>query len=1313
MLSIKNIGIIITILLSCISFLFAQTDKKKSGIVENKVEIEKSKVDISKPITTENIDWSVPETIRKSDGTEIKTLSFGSANFNPDVSILPIYTKYIEGALANIKITDATYKEIDEAEQKLIATATISNNPKIETETGYVYGKPFTTIYITPIRKNTSTGKLEKLVNFNITTENNNSFKTTANKLTSSYTYNSVLSTGNWYKIAVSSDGIYKLDKNFLNSIGINTATLTPKNIKIYGYGGGMLPQANSTLLYDDLPENAIFVEGENDGVFNDNDYILFYAQGPDKWKLNASYSLFESEKNLYSDLAFYFINISGIAGKRITTKPQESSSAETFNYFDDRQHFEIDLKNMNRTGREWFGDEFKQTLVKTYTFNNFSNIIAGSDLKIYSGVFTQSPAASIFTVKLNGVEIGKHSLNATSINFYEYKEIGAVSNLYFIRPSAQFASNPTFNFEYSYSKPNVNSVGYHNFTTVNAKRELRLYGNYTAFRTIASKDVEICTYRLIAPSNAIIWDVTDPTDIKQQQYSVVSGSEIEFITSTENKVREYTIFNSNNFNSPTSLGAISNQNLHAMSGVNFIILSSPQFVSQATQLANQRNAEGLVTRIITPQQIYDEFSSGRQDISAIRNFLKMLYDRSLATSNTADDLKYLLLFGDCSYDYKNRVPNNTNFVPIYQSREYISQVATFSSDDFYGFLDDNEGEWVEGTSGNLHRLDIGIGRIPAKNNDEATLAVNKILNYSKNNPQNLGKWRNYVTLIADDGDDCLHLNDAETFSRLIEDYYKNYHPNKIYLDDYIQPYGATGQTSPDCKQAIKNALEKGSLITNYTGHGNEFKLTSETVVDFQSINSWTNTHKLTFLVTGTCDFGRYDDPALTSGGEQAFIMAKGGAVSLLTTTRPVFSFSNKLLNNAFYNSIFTPIDNEMPRLGDVQKTTKNNSVVGVNNRNFALLGDPTLRLAYPQYDINITKINNNAVETLTVDTLKALMKVTIEGNVTNNNELISNFNGKMNASVYEKLLPFKTLGNEKGRDGITDLCDYTARKNVIFDGSVTVINGNFKFSFIVPKDINYEYGFGKILLYADNGSIDAHGFNNNVMIGGSQEGVAPDNTPPVINLYLNDESFVFGGLTGVNSLLIGKMYDENGINTSGLGIGHDITAILDGDINNIKVLNEYYSADLDQYQSGRIEYPYEDLKPGVHNLKVKAWDTHNNSAEGYLEFIVADNANLALSHVLNYPNPFSTFTTFHFDHNRPGTDMETKIDIFTVTGKLIKTLITRDYFSKSHFSDLSWNGRDEYDDKIGNGVYVYKVTVRSLTDGTTKQVYEKLVILN
>jgi hypothetical protein len=693
---------------------------------------------------------------------------------------------------------------------------------------------------------------------------------------------------------------------------------------------------------------------------------------------------------------------------------------------------------------------------------------------------------------------------------------------------------------------------------------------------------------------------------------------------------------------------------------------------------------------------------------------------RTLAGTKTNDSTIYLLLFGDASYDYKskfpvanqNRTQNNTNYIPVYESYESLHPLSTYSSEDYYGFLDDNEGTWNEG-GGQIELLDIGIGRIPAHSPDDADIMVNKILNYS--NQDHYGKWRNRITLISDDEDENLHLSDSERLSRTIESRYPNYNVHKVYLDMYKQVPVPNGKRSPDCVTEFDRAVEQGSLLINYVGHGGETGLAHEQILTVPQINSWNNYNNPTFFVTATCEFGRYDDPRRNSGAEFTFLNPNGGSIGLVTTTRPVFAQTNMLLDSSFISCAFKPIHGRMPRLGDIIQNTKNMSVSGVNNRNFSLLCDPSLRLAYPSEKVKVTSVTERPAG-LASDTLKALGTFTITGAVTDQQQnTLTNFNGVVNVTVFEKKNLIRTLGDNYVPSPLSGSIptDVPVRENIIYEGIATARNGLFTTTFVVPKDINYNVGLGKISLYAASSNTDANGSKNDIYVGSAATNVAADTIPPVISLFMDNESFVYGGLTGNNSLLISHFSDSSGINTAGLGIGHEITATLDGNKENVKVLNEYYTSDLDNFRSGKVRYLFKNLLPGPHELRVKAWDTHNNSSEKRIEFIVANSDHFALEHILNYPNPFSTNTTFHFDHNRSGDDLDIQIQIFTVSGKLVRTLSATSYASKPHVSEISWNGRDEYNDILARGVYIYKLSVRSAKDGSKVSKYEQLVILN
>jgi len=497
-----------------------------------------------------------------------------------------------------------------------------------------------------------------------------------------------------------------------------------------------------------------------------------------------------------------------------------------------------------------------------------------------------------------------------------------------------------------------------------------------------------------------------------------------------------------------------------------------------------------------------------------------------------------------------------------------------------------------------------------------------------------------------------------------------------------------------------------------YIGHGGELGWAHERVLEVEDINGWTNFKHMPAFLTATCEFSRPDDPGRTSAGELVILNPNGGGICLFTTTRLAFSGSNFSLAQRFFDHFFEPINGSMPTCGEIFEQTKID-YTDRYTRNFVLLGDPAVRLVYPQYDVVTNTVNTHQL-TLNSDTLSALSKITITGEVRNKSGAkMTGFNGVVYPTIYDKWATFTTIGNDLNatEGGTSYPAPFDMQKNVLYKGKAQIKNGDFTFTFVVPKDISYQYGNGKISYYAHNGQSDANGYSNEIVVGGLNPSAGTDNTGPQVNLYMNDDKFVFGGLTDENPVLYAEVSDSNGINTAGTGIGHDITSIIDEDNGKISILNDYYESDMDSYQAGKVRYPYSSLNPGRHSLSFKVWDVYNNSSEARTEFIVAETAELALEHVLNYPNPFSTHTTFMFEHNRPYQQLSAQVQIFTVSGKLIKTLneivTTEGYRS----DDIEWDGLDDYGDRIGRGVYVYKLKVKDFNGSSTEK-FEKLVIL-
>jgi hypothetical protein len=1096
---------------------------------------------------------------------------------------------------------------------------------------------------------------------------------------------NSVLASGNWHKIAVQQDGVYKISYSNLSDLGINTSNLSCSDIRIFGNGGGMLPKLNSDFRHDGLQENAIkVVDNNSNGIFESGDYILFYGQSPDRWNYNETDSRYHHQKNLFSRKTYYFIttDLAG-GGKRIVSTNTQNFDVSVTE-FDDYAFHEQDLENFIKSGAQWYGEKFDLTNLYNFSFS-FPNLVQSTPIYIKTTVAARSFTSSSFSVNTNSTNI--QSISVAKVNPYYTEDYAKLSSNF----TTFNSSSSNINLAVSYNPSQNTSVGWLNYIELNVRRQLKMSGNQMLFRDMQSIEDSINAKFIISntTSNIKIWDVTNPIDIKERVSSFASN-QMSFIASTDS-LKEYVAFNGNSYYSPELIGKINNQNLHGSEvDVEYVIVSHPNFLLAANELAQyHEQKDDIKTIVVTPQEIYNEFSSGSQDITAIRDFLRMFYK----TPN--NDLKYLLLFGDASYDPLSRISSNTNFVPSFQSNNSVSPTQSYVTDDYFGLLDDTEGNFANDL------VDIGIGRFPVQTLTEANDMVDKVKNY--NGKMAIGDWRNKVTFIADDGDaddGNTHMWQADSLANIIDDNYKNINIKKIYLDAFTQESTPGGPRSPDAQKAITESVEKGTLLINYSGHGGELGWTKERILEVGQIKKWENENNLPLFVTATCEFSRFDDPDRTSAGEYAFLNKNGGAIALLSTTRLVYASPNYFLNKQFVKVLFEKENGELPRLGDLFRQTKVASGTALNNRNFTLLGDPALCLAYPDLNVSTTAIS---------DTISALGEVTISGQIENENRtLAANFNGFVFPTVYDKQEILNTLGQESSTP-----MPYRSQNNILYKGKASVTNGNFSFSFVVPKDIAYNFGSGRISYYAvSNDSLtDASGFDSSFTIGGTSTNITADFDGPEIELFINNEQFISGGMTNEDPLLFALLHDFSGINTVGNGIGHDIVAVLDDETNQSISLNDYYSADTDSYKSGRVSYPFYDLEKGHHTLRLKVWDVFNNSAEKEIDFYVTDANDFTLSDLFNYPNPFKDNTKFYFQHNRAGELLDIELRIFDLSGRIVASIKENIFDDGYRIGPINWNGTTNSGEKLGAGIYVYRFHVKS-ADGSLESKAEKLIIL-
>jgi len=1235
-------------------------------------------------VFTREIKWKSNQVKTDTSGNIYPVLDFkNAASFNSD--LLPYFSEninithfYNPNYSYSIKLENMRFIASDKENLKGVLNLNkISDKINITAEVYSARGIPYLQIKFLPLKKDIS-GNISKLVKFDIKIIKSKKSGIDKNQGIKNVSQ-SVLSSGTWKKIRIKKSGVYKLTFEQLQNMGFDN----PQNIRIFGNASGWLPM----IAGEDRPDDLI----ENDILIKDNT-VYFYGQGPDRQDFDEVNSRFIPIHHFYSEYAYYFLTTDYNSTYDNAVKTEQSSNlpeTHIITTYDAFAVHELDNLHLEDTGRRMFGESFD--IENNQSFDFYFPNLTGDNSYVYVRTASNS-SNSYFTVTVNG---SSETINFGYVGDYDFADIG-VAEYNFTAPTGNSVS---VNLNFHQSSPAAQA--WLDYIFVNTKCQLKYTNEQFFFRNIESFGVgKISKYILSnAASEITVWDITDKTRPVKINTNISGNTQVFKLTG--DVLHEFIAFDNSSFLTPDleNVEDISNQNLHATSGkTDMIIVTNPDFIVQANELKDIHvQRDNMNIKVVTTQQVYNEFSSGAPDFSAVRDYVKMVYERA----SDGDTLKYLCLFGDGSYDNRSGEGINGNYMITYQQSNSVSLGSSLVTDDFFGFLDDGEGD--DGSS--LHGLlDIGIGRIPVSTAQEAEEYISKINHYL--NVSTFGDWRNQLCFIADDENNNIHMQQADGYTEYIKEKYPFFNIEKIYLDAFTQYTESGGQRYPDVNTAINNRVQKGALLINYTGHGGEKGLAHERVVTISDINSWRNFDKLPLFVTATCEFTRFDDYKFKSAGEYVFTNSQGGAVALFTTARIAWIYSNGVLSSYFYKNVFESFSNgKRYRLGDIIRKTKtdySSDAIWI----FFLMGDPALQLGFAA-DNNIVTTSVNGHPVSEIDTLKALSKASFTGEITDKNgNKLTNFNGYVYPTVLDKEITVNTLNNDEN-----GVFTYQDRNNVVYKGKATVKNGNFSFNFIVPKDIILSVDTGKVSYYADNGVTDAKGASFDFLVGDISDNYEEDNTGPEINLYMNDENFVSGGITDVNPRIFAKLFDEHGINTASGGIGHDITAVLDNDIQHIIVMNNDYRADEDTYKSGTLEHFLFDIEPGEHHLKFKAWDVYNNSSEEFIDFTVVEAQKLSIDKLLNYPNPFTTHTEFWFEHNQAGQDLDVLIQIFTVSGKLVKTI--EDTFTADGYraGPYAWDGTDDFGNRIGRGVYVYRVKLRA-SSGDVIEKFEKLLIL-
>lgn len=1117
---------------------------------------------------------------------------------------------------------------------------------------------------------------------------------------------NSVLTTGEFFKFYVEETGVHRIDRNFLRSLGMDTDNINPNLIKVYGLGGSPLPLVNEDNTVFDLREIPIQLEGVEDGSFDGSAGILFFGESTAKY-----HEELDTHINPYSDRSYYYVTAQGSNGLRVQpyTEPAGVEST-TFVSYENNQFYEEDNTSLARVGRRWFGERFDFENEQTFDFS-FPNAMIGQDATLRVVVAAVSESATSFDIAVNGTSVGAISLTS-------------ISDITLARGNELLIDVPIMSEDVSVTltynnSGNPSSAGYLDFINLDVPTALSGTGSQFVFKnSIAATQTGVGAYVLSEIQEySQVWDVTDQTNLRALSlegasdftFKSVLGEEHTYVAITD---RDYFVPFRESGNTQVTRQNLKGTIFQNASGnfedVDYLMITNDLLRPQAERLAaHNRSYRGLNVKTVTLDDIYEEFGGGRQDIGAIRNFIKYVYDNA---SNDASRLQYICLFGDTSVDYKDRILDNNNIMPTYQTFESFSLVSSFMSDDFYGSLDPEEGTMVASD-----KLDVAVGRIIADTPTLATTVVNKIINYDAQ--LSYGRWRNNFVLISDDVDELFEFTRLQGTLDDLGDEISEEKPFvnviKIHSDAFQQQSSAGGDRYPQVNEAISNAIEIGALVVTYLGHGGEELLSSEAIVTQNEIDNLDNGERLPLVVTVTCEFGKFDNPERPTGGERLLWSPDGGAVAIVTTTREINVSLGVDFNNELAGQLFSFGSNVVESVAENIRVSKNNIGNGLRRVIF-YCGDPAMKLAFGEPDIQLTAVNDVPL-TSELPALRALDLVKMNGRVTGEQgQTLTDYNGTLAVTLFDKGVDRQTLGN----DGVTQngellIMDFTTLGAILYRGQASVVNGDFEFTFRMPRDTAIPLGTGRINFYAERSGVleDQSGANTDIIIGGLNEDAPIDNDGPQIRLFMNDENFVNGGITNDSPTILAKLEDENGINTAS-GIGHDILAIIDGDETNPIVMNDFYETEVDDFTKGAAARKIRDLEPGFHTLTFRAWDVYNNSSTAELEFVVVGDDDLELENVLNYPNPFVNYTEFWFNHNRPFESLNVQVQIFTVTGKVVKTInqsvMTDGFLSR----DIIWDGLDDFGQALGKGVYVYKITVESTLTNKRVEKIEKLVIL-
>ncbi|MCR5820885.1 MAG: type IX secretion system sortase PorU [Bacteroidaceae bacterium] len=1097
------------------------------------------------------------------------------------------------------------------------------------------------------------------------------------------YASHSRLASGRWMTVTLSEDGIYQLTDDALLQMGFTT----PANCRIYGQGGHLLPELIDEGTHSDdlIPVSTLRL----------SDRFLFHANGLTTWT-NGHHVV-----NHYANQASYFITEADSPAEDIeSVSPRATSDSVTIldTYTAYLVH-DPQAYSWFQGGRQLFEDyDYYNGNAKNYTVKAVSHIPASSTAS-FKFSFSASDRTQI-TPTINGTSLGEFNISALAD---EYTKANIINYNY---PNQDLPVLATNTVRFTTTASTHARLNYFEMTYTGS---LRLSAEHPYLEVYMPADSVAQAFVIEyadgmrpqcwlldgpnTPAVNISGSLRDSTDANGtiHHYLDVNLTDVD-------SDRRYAVFDAaSTYPSPTIGHAIENQDLHALDSIDMLIITpaSGIFDAQAERLADaHRTIDGLGVAVVRADQIFNEFSSGTPDATAFRLLLKMLYDRA---ENISQAPRYLLLFGDGAWDNRMltsawKMYDPDDFLLCFESQNSVSDTRSYVMEEYYGLLDDGEG-------GNLtnDKTDIGVGRFPVRTVSDANTMVDKTIAYIEK--REAGAWRNIVCMMGDDGDNNDHMVKTDNVANLISETYPSLEVRKVMWDSYKRETRSNGNRYPQVEKVIKEQMEEGALVMNYTGHGSTYCLSHEFVLllkDFAEFSS----PRYPLWVTAACDIMPFDGTQ-DNIGETAVLNPNGGAVAFFGTTRTVYAGSNLLVNRAFSQVLFGRDDNGgWARVGDAVRMAKVNVITNgrdVNAENklqFVLLGDPALSFNTAPNSIVLDSINGISVDALPDGfTLHAGGKARFSGHVNaSDGSPINDFDGILSARLYDSQ-NYITCYNQTAADSAFK---FNAYNKILYNGSDSIRAGRFSVSCPIPIDINYSDDFGRLQFYAisSDGVTEANGYSDTFLVGGTEPSLQ-DKTGPTITAWLTNEEFTDGDAVNSTPYFVARLEDESGINSDGNGLGHDLELIIDNSASKTYILNDYFTADFGDYTRGSVAFSIPQLEEGDHTLLFRAWDNLNNTSTATLRFVVDPTLPMSILQLAATQNPASTSTSFILSFDRPGSECEFTLEVFDFSGHLLWTYTASGASSTGTYA-VPWNLCTSSGFPLGAGIYLYRARVKS-----------------